>query len=211
MFYYSCPYKVISHLTFPNIFYFLLQIKPTVSCPIHHGHWEQIIPFILAKLFYALEHCYYAHFSILFVRQDKSSYFILSSQVMFSRPLIIFITLIWITSNIFPSFLKCTAQNWTPAEALTVLSGAEGLFHMSCLVYTSHCDVSLSTTSEHFWLVFNFWFTQGHRWAYKKWLPSWFFGVGFLPHPVSVWLIFFLYLLLLNFIQSFFQTISSAS
>lgn len=79
---------------------------------------------------------------------------------MFSRPLIIFVTLIWTTSNIFTSFLKCTAQNWTPAEALTVLSGAEGLFHMSHLVYTSHCDVSLYTTSEHFWLVFDLWFTQ---------------------------------------------------
>lgn len=101
---------------------------------------------------------------------------------MFSRPLIIFGTLVWITSNIFTSFLKCTAQNWTPAEALTLLNRAEGLFHMPCPVYTSHCDVSLSTTSEHFWLVFNLWFIQPLKWDSKKQLPSWGFWWLFFPN-----------------------------
>lgn len=36
-----------------------------------------------------------------------------------------------------------------------IISWRAGLFPMCCLVYTSHCNVSLSTTSEHFWLVFN--------------------------------------------------------
>lgn len=106
--------------------------------------------------------------------------------------------------NIFTSFLKCTAQNWTPAEALTVLSRAEGLFHMPCPVYTSHCDVSLSTTSEHFWLAFNLWFIQTLKWDSKKQLPSWGFWWLFSPNLyLCGW--FFLILITTEFPLVFFS------
>lgn len=33
-------YQVVSHLIVPNISYFLIQIKPTAFCSVHHRHGE---------------------------------------------------------------------------------------------------------------------------------------------------------------------------
>uniref|UniRef100_A0A8C3S866 Uncharacterized protein n=1 Tax=Chelydra serpentina TaxID=8475 RepID=A0A8C3S866_CHESE len=46
-------------------------------------------------------------------RLKKPIFFNLPSWVMFSRPLIIFVALLWTFSNLSTSFLKCGALNWT--------------------------------------------------------------------------------------------------
>lgn len=83
----------------------------------------------------------------------------------------------------FPSIFSCLSWNMLFRMELQPLLRAV-LFPMSGPVYTSHCNVSLSITSKHFWFVFNN--------DKIKFLDE-FLKHGCTPgvffHPVYVWLI----------------------
>lgn len=96
--------------------------------------------------------------------------------VYFSRPLIIFVTLLWTLSNLSITFKKCYAPNWTQNSKWSLTSAQSGIIMFNVLDM-KHLWLHPTTLLIFLEIIFSFWSSLAPRALSTLLLPSQWFTI----------------------------------